>query len=338
MISFRKWLALALISLVVLGAALVYGVSAYLRYQAKAAAPSEVLTTSAETTNADPQIVFRNTASGEGYGRVAAVPVAAPAATRALSEQACDRVYATTEVMSCLQIKRGVPTTYAATVFDRNGAEVSSRPLPGIPSRTRLSSDGSLVATTSFVTGQSYATVGFSTETVIARPGGESFGNLEHFALWIDGERLMAVDRNIWGVTFAGDGNSFYATAASGGQRWLVQGDLTNRTLTAVADDAECPSLSPDGSRVAYKKNSGTTDAPHWGIAVLDLTSGEEVVLPEPRNVDDQVEWLDDSTLLYGLPRNGTPGDSDVWSILAAGTVEPSLLIAHAWSPSVVRK
>lgn len=338
MISSHKWLVLSLLSLLVLGSAIAYGVTAYVRHQATAAAPSEVQTTSARTTVAVPHIVFRNTASGAGYGRVATVPLATPSAARALSEQACDRVYATDAALSCLQIKRGVPTTYAATVFDRGGSEVTSRPLSGIPSRTRLSADGALVATTSFVTGQSYATVGFSTETVISRIGGESFGNLEHFALWIDGDRMMAVDRNIWGVTFAADDTTFYATAASGGRTWLVQGDLDSRTLTAVAESAECPSLSPDGTRVAYKKNAGTREAPHWGIALLTLTTREEVVLPEQRNVDDQVEWLDDSTLLYGLPRDDAPGDSDVWSIAAAGTTAPSLLIEHAWSPSVVGK
>lgn len=338
MMSSRKWLALSLVSVLVLGAAIAYGVSAYSRYQARAAAPSEVRTTSSLTTSTEPHIVFRNTAQGEGYGMVATVPLASPSAVRALSKRACDRVYATAEVLSCLRIKRGVPTTFEASVFDRAGTEVGSWPLPGIPSRTRLSQDSTLIATTSFVTGHSYATVGFSTETVVSRIGGESYGNLEDFALWIDGERLTAADRNIWGVTFAGDDTTFYATAASGGQTWLVHGNLAERTLTAVADNAECPSLSPDGTRVAYKKNSGTPDDPRWGIAVLTLTTEEEVVLPEPKNVDDQVEWLDDSTLLYGLAREGAVGDSDVWSIASSGAAAPSLFLEHGWSPSVVTK
>lgn len=332
----RKWLALALVSVILLGGAIAYGAMAYARYQARATAPSEVRTTNALAASGEPHIVFRNTARGEGYGKVATVPLDTPAATRALTEQACDRVYATRATLSCLRIQRGVPTTFQAVVFDRTGAEVASWPLPGIPNRTRLSPDGTLVSTTSFVTGHSYATIGFSTETVISRIGGESYGNLEDFALWVGGEQVTAVDRNIWGVTFASDDTTFYATAASGGRTWLVQGSLTDRTLTAVADNAECPSLSPDGTRVAYKKNSGTPDAPHWGIAVLTLTTEEEVVLPEPKNVDDQVEWLNDSTLLYGLPRDGVVGDSDVWSIDSEGTTPPSLLIEHAWSPSVV--
>ncbi len=334
----KKWLALCLVSALVLGGAISYGALAYARYQARAAAPSEVRTTNASELTTEGHIVFRNTAQGEGYGKVATVPLDAPSGTRALTERACERVYATAEVLSCLRIQRGVPTTFRATVFDREGVELAAWPLPGIPSRTRLSPDGALVSTTSFVTGHSYATVGFSTETVISRVGGESFGNLEDFALWIGGERLTAADRNLWGVTFATDDSTFYATAASGGRTWLVRGNLADRTLTAIADNAECPSLSPDGTRVAYKKNSGTPDAPHWGIAVFTLTTEEEVVLPESQNVDDQVEWLDDSTLLYGLPRDGVAGDSDVWSIASSGETAPSLFIEHAWSPSVVTK
>jgi hypothetical protein len=337
MTSSRRWIALSLVSALILGAAIVYGAAAYARYQARSLAPSEVRTTT-KTTTAVPHIVFRNTAQGAGYGKVATVPIATPAAARTLLQQACDRVYATDKALSCLQIKRGVPTTFRATLFNRSGAAVASWPLSGVPSRTRISADSTRVATTSFVTGHSYATIGFSTETVISRVGGDSYGNLEDFALWIDGERLTAADRNIWGVTFAADDTSFYATAASGDRTWLVQGDLTERSLTAIAVNAECPSLSPDGTRIAYKKNTGTLEAPHWGIAVLTLRTEEELVLPEPKNVDDQVEWLDDSTLLYGLARDGEAGDSDVWSIASDGKTTPTLLIEHAWSPSVVSR
>ena len=42
-----------------------------------------------------------------------------------------------------------------------------------------------------------------------------------------------------------------------------------------------------------------------WHIAVYDLASGEETVLADTRSVDDQVEWLDNSTVLYALPRIG---------------------------------
>ncbi|UUT34500.1 hypothetical protein [Microbacterium elymi] len=59
--------------------------------------------------------------------------------------------------------------------------------------------------------------------------------------------------------------------------------------------------------------------------------------MPRPAGIDDQIEWLDDGTLLYGMP-NDTPGDSDVWELKADGTSAPTLLIPHAWSPAVVRE
>ena len=82
--------------------------------------------------------------------------------------------------------------------------------------------------------------------------GGERWGNLEKFQLVVDGREVNPVDRNVRGVTFVDD-DTFYATVAAGGSTWLVEGDLTDRTLTSVSRDAESPSLSPDGTRVAFK-------------------------------------------------------------------------------------
>jgi hypothetical protein len=57
----------------------------------------------------------------------------------------------------------------------------------------------------------------------------------------------------------------------------------------------------------------------------------------DTRSVDDQVEWLDDSTLLNGLPRGDTEATtSDVWSVPADGGSAPMVLIPHASSPAVV--
>jgi Tol biopolymer transport system component len=138
-------------------------------------------------------------------------------------------------------------------------------------------------------------------------------------------------------VTFAKDDDTFYATAATGGRTYLVRGDLSRRTLIAIRQNAECPSLSPDGSRVAYKVDVGG-DRPWWSLAVLDLATGRQTLLSgEKRNVDDQVEWLDDDTLLYGLPREDQPGVTDVWSVDTHPGAAPGLLIEQAWSPSVVR-
>ena len=70
----------------------------------------------------------------------------------------------------------------------------------------------------------------------------------------------------------------------------------------------------------------------------MDLASGDVELLPESGNVDDQIEWLDDDTILYGMPRAGQAGDYDVWALAADGSGDPELFIEHAWSPSVVRR
>ena len=117
----------------------------------------------------------------------------------------------------------------------------------------------------------------------------------------IGGKSVTAADLNVWGVTFprqAGS-DSFYATIATGGQTWLARGDLRRRTLTALRRDGECPSLSPDGTKVVYKKRAGSRVT--WRYHVLDLRTGEDRALSETRSVDDQAEWLDNHSVLLSL-------------------------------------
>ncbi|MDT9594515.1 hypothetical protein RDV89_15630 [Nocardioides zeae] len=303
------------------------------------AVASHRLTDLADLTAAGPAIVFRHTGLDRDYGHLAAVALDDPAGPRAVGDVACDRVAASRSRVSCLQVQRGVVTRYALVELGADLEPRATTPLPGIPSRTRLSPDGSLVATTTFVTGHSYQQSGFSTATEIRATDGSSggdAGDLEDFRLVVDGREVAPVDRNVWGVTFVDD-RWFYATVATGGVTHLVRGDLTTRTLTALRTNVECPSLSPDGTRLAYKVDD---DAPgtHWSFAVLDLASGEETVLAgETRGVDDQAAWLDDDTLMYGVPRADEAGVTDVWSLdVERAGAAPQLLVEQAWSPTVV--
>ncbi|NMR21342.1 PD40 domain-containing protein [Cellulomonas fimi] len=332
------------IALIVIVAVVAVGMTAFAvmagaRQRAAVLAAPDVDQVELDTVTTGSRVVFRSTAPGVQYGLAAVVPLEDPAGPRAFTDRACDRIDATADQAICLRTVRGIATTFTAELLDSAWETVRTWPLPGIPSRTRFSPDGTLVSTTVFVSGDSYMSSGFSTRTRVERAEGEGYGDLEDFTLIVDGTPIAPVDRNLWGVTFVDD-RTFYATAASlvAGKTWLVRGDLSDRTLTALRENVECPSLSPDGTRVAFKKDVGGDDGKFWSVAVLDLASGVETVLDgEERSIDDQLEWLDDSTLLYGMPRVDEPGVTDVWSIAVAEGSTPGVFIPQAWSPSVVR-
>src|SRR5206468_275555 len=138
---------------------------------------------------------------------------------------------------------------------------------------------------------------------------------------------------NFWGVTFAKDSNRFYATLGTGNNRFLVEGDTAARHLRVIHDGVECPSLSPDGTRIVYKKRVGTDDPAFWRLTVLDLATMKETPLAETQSVDDQAEWLNDRVVLY-TPAVAPPG---IWAAPADGSGPARLLLANATSPVVDR-
>ena len=290
---------------------------------------------------AGPRIVFRDNARAH-FGVLAMAALRDPSGPRAVTTTRCARSYAamhrgTAETL-CLSLN---PHTieYQTDVLDDQRRPVQSLPLEGIPSRARLSRDGTLAATTAFTAaGDSYVTKNFTARTYITTVGRpHSSVDLERFRLTVDGRRVAPIDRNYWGVTFSADDNRFYATVAFGGRTWLVRGDLHARTVTTVHENVECPSLSPDGRTLVYKKRYDA-NRQHWRLTAVDLRSQRETPLAETRSIDDQVEWLDDAHVMYEVPRSGTDaGRSDVWTVPADGTGHATLLIPLASSPAVVR-
>jgi hypothetical protein len=283
-------------------------------------------------------LLFENTAAADRYGQLATVSASAPGGPRAVAEMRCERVDFRAGKGVCLQTDRGFLTTYDAVLFDADFNVTHRIGLSGSPSRVRVSPTGSYAAATVFVTGHSYAIDGFSTQTLILDlTDGGVVADLEtDFSVTRGGENWRSVDFNFWGVTFRDD-DHFYATLGSGGHYYLVDGDLRSRTMTVVQDGIECPSLSPDGTRLAYKIRSDTDLGPAtWRIGVMDLATMETSVLAETRNVDDQVAWLDNDTVMYGLPIEDSPAEVDTWAVSADGSGEPRLLVPKAWSAVVV--
>lgn len=305
---------------------------------ARAAASAEAARPSLDPAAvlAVPHVVFRNTAPGPSAGKIGMVPLDDPDGPRAIGATGCERVYAVATAGFCLVADRGVVTRYYGVILDARMRPVRRFPTSGGPSRARVSHDGRYVAGTGFVAGHSYAAASFSTATEVYQAStGHGLGNLETFRIIKDGRTYTNVDINFWGVTFAADDRTFYATLGTGGHTYLVRGDIQRRQVVTLRENAECPSLSPDGRHLVYKKRTGGPRM--WRFTALDLATGKETPLPEQRSVDDQVAWLDNSHVLYAVPRD-TAGlaHPDIWmSPLSGG--KPHLFIPNAESPSVVR-
>ncbi len=216
------------------------------------------------------------------------------------------------------------------TIVDRRFRPLGGVTLQGVPSRARVSPDGRYGSVTFFVYGHSYATPGnFSTQTtIIDLVKRKKLADIERFHVTKDGRTFDSPDFNFWGVTFAPNSDGFYATLATRGKTYLVEGSVSGRTARVLRDGVECPSVSPDGKHIAFKKRVG--EAGHWRLHVLDVATLRDHPLAETRSVDDQAEWLDDEQVLYGV-------DDAIWVVRADGSGAPRRLLESADSPAVVR-
>lgn len=265
-----------------------------------------------------------------------------PDGPRTVTTQSCDRAYAAAGTVVCLRPVDASTGTHLM-VLDAQLHERQSIALTGFPNRTRVSPSGRMVAWTLLVGGHG----AFSASTgVLDTHTGKLIPTLEEFTVVKDGQPYRPEDVDFWDVTFADD-NRFYASMSTGGRHYLVVGDIAARQVRTLAQGVECPSLSPDGTRIAFKHTIGgsspaarSSASPDqhdghdgtWRLSILDLASLQVTHLVETRSVDDQAVWLDGGTVAYSLQR--PDGTNDVWAVPADGTGTPRLLVREASSPA----
>jgi hypothetical protein len=281
------------------------------------------------------QIFFRYNGADSHYGQLAFAPYESLDQPHFVDNLSCEAAYVAGGRGICLSANRGLFTTYAAKLFDAKTFKIIGEfPLKGVPSRCRMSSDGKLAALTVFISGHGYESVSFTTQTLLIDVDtSRTIADLEDFSISRDGQPFGNKDFNFWGVTFTPDARHFYATLSTNHQHFLIKGDIANRSGVVIHENVECPSLSPDASRIAYKKRLTTGGRVFWQLHILDLKTDQEKSLGEKRSVDDQLEWLDNDHVLYSLPEVSS-AITNLWVAAADGASAPRLFLKKAYSPS----
>lgn len=280
---------------------------------------------------ADIALVYVSRVPGDEYGQVGYITLTGE---RGVTELECQRIDWNRGAGLCLQ-GSGVIGTGGRGVLLDGALRATSQFDIADPSRATVSDDGSLVAWTGFTLGHDYLAAGeFATTTQVIHPETGAVLDLE-FDLEpfdINGEEIFDNTRNFWGVTYVDD-STFYATMGLGGLASVVRGDLENGRIDVVHENASCPEISPDRSTIVAKEQRG--DA--FQLVAIDVATGERRDLAETRSVDDQVEWIDDTSIVYALPNDGgtvAQPSFDIWLLNTTDGSEPQLLVPFADSPA----
>ena len=287
-----------------------------------------------EATHSNARLVALNMRDSPNLSKVEYAPLDdVEESHRTPTDLRCERIYFAADQGICLRREIHMFSAQTiATLVDANFKLRFTFRTDGIPSRARISPDGRFAAFTVFLTGHSYSDAQLSTATLLVNvEQGSTIANLEEFQVLQDGKVIKAPDFNYWGVTFQRDSNFFYATLRTGGTNYLVHGDIKARTVNVIYKGVECPSLSPDGKRVAFKKLISRNN---WRLTVLDLATLQETPLAETASVDDQAEWLDNQHVLYAVVDASW---MNIMVVPADGSGRPQIYAKGAQSPAVVR-
>ncbi len=306
--------------------------SAAARSQAPGASPTrdprEPLTL--DSIQRDPHLVFQNVIRGDEYAHVSLVPLEAPGGARLGTDLVCERFHMAGGVGICVVGEHEEESNYHAVVFDDRFEPRGRIALGGAPVFAQVSRDGRYAALSVQTRPPTAEAPLAPRQTLLVdMAAGRVLADLASFALIRDGVALDATDVDVWGATFQGDSERFFASVRTAGNTYLVEGDIETERMEVRAPNVSSPALSPDGTRLAYARLVSNI-GPTWRFHVMDLATGTETALAETKSIDEQPEWLDDETLLYGLA-------TDIWSVAAdgSGTAQPFLF--DGLSPAVIR-
>jgi hypothetical protein len=263
--------------------------------------------------------------------------------TRTLLNRTCMRVPIAKDHGVCLAESGGVLGGAFTTIFfeaDNLNADIKSY-ARALPSRARISPNGTFSAVTAFVSGASYADIAAETTTLVTIDEIESTRSVRganQFTIDSGEARFNNLNPQYWGITFAADEDEIYLTGFFGDRPEIMHGTLNDIVIEPTDWVGSCLSLSPDGKTLVFKEMTADNS---FELVAVDLETNTQHKLGETRSVDDQVEWLDNDTILYALhPARGDTAvqpEFDIWMLDIAEGSEPKLFLPNADSPAVAR-
>jgi len=248
---------------------------------------------------------------------------------RAISDLRCERAAYAGGRGICLIRGGGEDVESEVEIFDSNFHVDRRIEVEGAPSMASVSTDGRYGAMTMFAPGEEDSGESSSTETTILDlETGKEAVDLEKLPLTKDGKPFPRDDLHISAVTFADDDDHFFASLGSAeATSYLLEGSLRDRKLNVIAKGVDSPSLSPDGTHIAFRRLVGGDG--NWRLFVMDLRTKKAIRLAGDDPIDDQAEWLDDARVVY-------VNDNKLWVVAADGSGSPRQILSYAYSPTVI--